>query len=124
MFLGMPFTTDLQQATRVRQIFRCLSCCKPTSVDVGGRLESRRGFDSLQPHTLGDKKSIHLGSIGPLTPPLTFAVAPPGKGAWVLAHPRNPSSRTISGTLLTAPTFFASLSLSRADTEVAKRGRL
>jgi hypothetical protein len=47
----MPFTTDLQQATRVRQIFRCLCCCKATLVDIGGRLESRRGFDSLQPHS-------------------------------------------------------------------------
>ena len=51
----MPFTTDLQQATRVRQIFRCLCCCKATLVDIGGRLESRRGFDSLQPHILSQQ---------------------------------------------------------------------
>ena len=28
-------------------------------------------------------------SVGPLTPPPTFAGSPPGTGAWVLAHPRN-----------------------------------
>ena len=59
MFEAMPFTTDLQQATGVRQIFRCLSCCKPTSVDVGGRPESRRGFDSLQPHHYYNQQFTH-----------------------------------------------------------------
>ena len=45
-FLGMPFTTKLQQATHVRQIYRCLSCCNSTSVDIGGRQEGYRRFDS------------------------------------------------------------------------------
>jgi hypothetical protein len=35
-------------------------------VDIGGRLESRRGFDSLQPHNLG-LKIISIGSDGPRT---------------------------------------------------------
>ena len=75
MFGAMPFTTNLQQVTHVLQIFRCLSCCKPTSVDVGGRLESRRGFDSLQPHTLS-LKIISFGFDGsPYTPPDLIFIA-------------------------------------------------
>ena len=32
--------------------------------------------------------------MGPLTPPPTFTVSPPGTGAWVLTHPRIPANRT------------------------------
>ena len=35
--------------------------------------------------------------IGPYTSPLTFAVSPPGGGAWVLTHPRNLISRSTTG---------------------------
>ena len=45
-FLGMPFTTKLQQATHVRQIYSCLSCCNSTSVDIGGHPKRGRRFDS------------------------------------------------------------------------------
>jgi len=33
-------------------------------------------------------------SIGPLAPPLTFAVSPPGWMTWVLTHPRNLVTRS------------------------------
>jgi hypothetical protein len=32
--------------THVRQIYSCLSCCNSTSVDIGGRQEGYRRFDS------------------------------------------------------------------------------
>jgi hypothetical protein len=33
--------------------------------------------------------------IGPLRPPPTFAVCPPGAVAWVLSHPRNQVSHSM-----------------------------
>ena len=65
--------------------------------------ESKRGFDSLQPHVFFKKKKPSWVLfppqdlpllIGPLTPPPTFAVTPPGWRAWVLAHPRNLVTRS------------------------------